>query len=84
MRLMGFDNKVIFFPELKLINIILAFMKILFLIRIYEKFRFLVQMILSCVLALVPFIISYIEFLLVFSVYYVVLEMEIDSEVDEA
>ena len=84
MRLMGFDNKVIFFPELKLINIILAFMKILFFIRIYEKFRFLVQMILSCVLALVPFIISYIEFLLVFSVYYVVLEMEIDSEVDEA
>jgi hypothetical protein len=42
MMLLGFDNKVLFFPELKLINIILAFMKILFFIRIYEKYGFLV------------------------------------------
>jgi hypothetical protein len=33
---------------------------------------------------LVPFIISYITFLLVFAVCYVVLEMEIDPGVDEA
>jgi hypothetical protein len=42
MRIYGIDNQVLFFPELKLLNIILAFMKILFFIRIYEKFGFLV------------------------------------------
>jgi hypothetical protein len=84
MRIYGIDNQVLFFPELKLLNIILAFMKILFFIRIYEKFGFLVQMILSCVNELIPFIISYIVFLLLFSVCFVVLEMEIDPEVDEA
>ena len=67
------NTKVLFFPELKLINIILAFMKILFFIRIYEKFGFLVQMIVSCIVALVPFMMAFIVFVLVFAVCYIVL-----------
>lgn len=75
LRIMGFDNQLLFYPELKLLNIILAFMKLLFFIRIYEQFGFLVSMIFSCVLALQNFLISYIVFLLVISVCYVVLQM---------
>lgn len=84
LRILGFDNQLLFYPELKLVNITLAFMKLLFFIRIYEQFGFLVSMIFSCVMALQNFIISYIVFLLVISVCYVVLQMEVDADVDEA
>ena len=69
-------------PETKMLLILLAFMKLLFFMRIFENFGFLVQMILLCVLDLFPFIISYMIFLIVFTVIFVVLKMEIDPEVD--
>lgn len=71
-------------PELKLLLIIIAFIKLLFFIRIFEDFGFLVQMILLCVYDLIPFIISYLIFLILFTVCFVVLDMEIDPEVEEA
>lgn len=41
-------------------------------------------MIVLCVTDLIPFIISYIVFLVIFSICFVVLRMEIDPEVVEA
>ena len=78
------DNGQIFIPELKLLLIVMAFIKLLFFIRIFEEFGFLVQMIIFCVIDLIPFILSYALFLIIFSICYAVLEMEIDPEVDEA
>ena len=74
----------LYMPELKLLLIILAFMKLLFFVRIFEQFGFLVQMIILCVVDLIPFIVSYLIFLALFSVCFVVLKMEIDPEVAEA
>jgi hypothetical protein len=77
----GFDHSFQYMPEAKLLLIILAFFKLLFFIRIFEEYGFLVQMIFLCVVDLIPFIMSYLIFLIVFSVCFVVLKMEIDPEV---
>jgi hypothetical protein len=71
-----------YMPEIKMTLIFLAFMKMLFFVRIFEKFGFLVQMILLCVLDLIPFIISYMIFFMVFTICFVTLRMEVDPEVD--
>ena len=62
----------------------MAFLKFLFFIRVYEKYGFLVQMIIFCVIDLIPFILFYVSGLCVFSICYVVLNMEIDPEVQDA
>ena len=84
MRINGVDSKALYYPELKLINIILAFLKTMFFVRIYEDYGMLVQMLQSCLFAVVPFAVYFIVCLLVFSVMFVILEMEIDPEVNEA
>jgi hypothetical protein len=73
-----------YMPETKLVLIILSFMKLLFFVRIFEEYGFLVQMILLCVLDLIPFIVSYVLFLMIFTICFVVLKMEIDPEVADA
>ena len=70
-------------PELKFVLIILLFVKLMFFIRIFEQFGSLVQMINYCIIELFPFIVSYICFVVMFSIFFVVLGMEIDPEVDE-
>jgi hypothetical protein len=80
----GQDHSFVYMPEAKLLLILLAFLKLLFFVRIFEEYGFLVQMILLCVLDLIPFIMSYMIFLIVFTVCFVTLKMEIDPEVDEA
>jgi hypothetical protein len=80
-KFIGMDDTMPYMPETKLILIILAFLKLLFFVRIFEDYGFLVQMILLCVLDLIPFIISYIIFLFIFTICFVVLKMEIDEEV---
>lgn len=72
-----------YMPEAKMLLILLAFLKLLFFVRIFEEYGFLVQMIRLCVIDLIPFITSYMIFLMVFSVCFVVLKMEIDPEVAE-
>lgn len=42
MRYIGEDRDVLYFPELKLVNIILTFLKLLFFVRIFEDYGFLV------------------------------------------
>lgn len=42
MRYVGDDRNVLYFPELKLVNIILTFLKLLFFVRIFEDYGFLV------------------------------------------
>jgi hypothetical protein len=71
-------------PELKVLIMTTGFIKLLFFIRIFEKFGFLVQMIFYCVVDLGPFIIAWMTFLLIFSICFVVLKMEIDEEIAEA
>lgn len=62
----------------------MAFMKLMFFIRIFEDYGFLVQMISACVKDLIPFLMAYWTFMIVFSICYVSLNMEIDDGVDEA
>jgi hypothetical protein len=73
-----------FIPELKMTLIIMAFVKLLFYIRIFESYGFLVQMITACVKDLIPFLMAYWTFLIVFSICFISLNMEIDADVDEA
>ena len=80
----GKNDAGVFIPELKLLLIIMAFLKLLFFIRIFEAYGFLVQMISACVQDLIPFLMSYWIFMIVFSICFVVLNMEIDPEVAEA
>lgn len=84
MKHIGVDDDAVYMPEVRLTLIVLSFMKLLFFIRIFEDFGFLVQMIQFCVIDLIPFIASYLVFLCVFSICFVVLKMEIDPEVAEA
>jgi len=78
------ENDFQYIPELKLMIVLMAFMKVLFFVRIYESYGFLVQMIKFCIIDLIPFIVCFITFLFVFSICFIVLNMEIDPEVVEA
>lgn len=82
MRYMGEDRSVLYFPELKLVNIILTFLKLLFFVRIFEDYGFLVQMIILCMQDLVPFFMTYLLFLNFFSMCFVVLNCDIDGEIE--
>ena len=42
MRIKNYDGKSLIYPELKLVNIVLAFFKTQFFVRIYDKFSLLV------------------------------------------
>ena len=83
-KYIGKEDTMTYMPETKLGLVILAFLKLLFFVRIYEDYGFLVQMIRLCVLDLIPFIISYVIFLGIFTICFVVLKMEIDPEVVDA
>lgn len=78
---MELDRNLLFFPELKLVNIILTFMKLLFYVRIFEDYGFLVQMIILCLKDLVPFFMTYLLFLNFFSMCFIVLNCDIDGEI---
>ena len=69
---------------MKLLIVLLAFTKVLFFIRIFERFGLLLNMMRYCLYDLIPFICCFITLLFVFSICFVVLNMEIDGEVDEA
>ena len=73
-----------FFPELKLLIVILSFVKLMSYIRIFENFGFLVQMIIFCVRDLIPFLCFYFMCLFVFTISGQVLGMEPDSWADTA
>jgi hypothetical protein len=75
------ENSIVYMAELKLMIVLMAFMKILFFVRIFESYGFLVMMIKFCIADLVPFIVCFMTFLYVFSICFVVLNMEIDPEV---
>lgn len=69
---------------LKFVIFIMAFAKILFFVRIFEKFGFLINMIKYTLIDLVPFMSSWVTLLCTFSTCFIVLQMEVDPEVDEA
>lgn len=84
LRMLDYDNSLAFFPLLKLMNILLAFIKMGFFVRIFEEYGFLVQMVISVLHSLIPFTVVYIILVLIFSICNVVLRLDIDAEVDEA
>ena len=61
--------------------LILTMVKLLFFVRIFENFGFLVSMIQYCIMDLIPFLVSYMLFLIIISMIYTVLRMEPDGEV---
>lgn len=71
-------------PELKVLLLLLAFLKLLFFIRVFEEYGFLVQMIMYCVRDLFPFMVAYFTLVLIFSICFTVLGTEIDAEVVDA
>lgn len=63
-------------------NIVLLILKLMFFLRIFEEYGFLVQMVCICIRDLVPFMMTYFFFLHLFSLCYYVLHMEIDDDLD--
>ena len=84
LKFKGIDDTEGIFPELKLLIFIMAFAKVMFFVRIFENIGFLINMVRYCLIDLVPFILSFITLLFVFSICFVVLKMEIDPEVNES
>lgn len=68
----------------KLLLNVLMFIKLLFYIRIFERFGFLIEMIHATVFDLIPFISCFITFLCFFSFSFICLNSEIDPDVDDA
>lgn len=58
-------------------------MKVLFFIRVFEAFGFLVQMLQLTISKLIPFFISFLVFVIYFAVSFYVLEGEVDPELEE-
>ena len=71
----GIEDSFAFMPELRIILVILSLIKLLFFLRVFEEYGFLVQIIMVCCIDLIPFITFYLIFLLMFSVVFVVLQM---------
>jgi hypothetical protein len=76
----GIEDNFVIMPEMRIILVILSFVKLLFFLRVFEEYGFLVQIIMSCVIDLIPFITFYMIFLFIFSITFLVLGMEIDKE----
>lgn len=84
LRYRGLDNKLLYYSQIKLLNILLAFFKLLFFVRIFNEYGYLVQLIIYCVKDLIPFLTSYITLLFVFTICYIVVKLEVDPEVKVA
>jgi hypothetical protein len=74
------EDSFVIMPELRITLVILSLIKLLFFLRVFEEYGFLVQIILVCCIDLIPFITFYIVFLVLFSLIFSVLKMEIDFE----
>jgi hypothetical protein len=71
-------------PELKIVLVMLSLVKLLFFLRVFEEYGFLVQIIMVCCIDLIPFITFYMIFLFMFSITFVVLNMEVDDANNES
>ena len=69
--------------QIEFLLIVLAFMKILFFIRIFDDYSFLVQMIILTIIDLIPFTASFVLSLWFFSLCFIVLGTEPDEEIAE-
>ena len=74
------QNYTLYLAELRLMLVALTMIKLLFFVRIFEEYGFLVSMIQYCIIDLIPFLVSYMLFLIIFSMLYTVLRMEPDPE----
>ena len=70
-----YDNFTAYLPELKLFILFLSMIRMMSLIRIYEDFGFLVQMIIECVKELIPFLTVFILILILFTLSQIVINM---------
>ena len=85
MRWLGVkEEEEIYISELQLLQIVLAFSKLGYFIKVYENYGFLIFMLVECCIALSPFIMTYIILIFYFSIFYIVLNFEIDPEVRDA
>ena len=85
MRFVGVkEEAAIYIPELQLLQICLAFLKLTYFIRVFENYGFLIFMMTECVRELLPFIMTYMLLIVACSIFYVILNYEIDPEVQEA
>jgi len=65
---------------LRLLLLTLTMIKLLFFVRIFEEYGFLVSMIQYCIADLIPFLVTYLLFLIITSMVYTVLKAEPDPE----
>ena len=73
-------NYTLYLAELRLMLVALTMIKLLFFVRIFEEYGFLVSMIQYCIIDLIPFLVTYMLFLTIFAMLYTVLRMEPDPE----
>lgn len=84
MSRIGIRDDTPFIPMLKLALVVTSVMKLMYYMRIFEEYGFLIQMIIFCIADLIPFIIFFAVFNFIFIICFTVIKMGIDPEVDEA
>ena len=67
-----------YLPEILYCVIVLAFMKLMFFIRMSESLGFITNMIFNCLIALIPFTIVFMFFLFLFTILLIVLNNDVD------
>lgn len=72
-----------FLPEIAYLVMLLAILKFMFFIRMFQSLGFITMMIWECMMSLIPFIITFFTFLMFFTLLLVVLNNDVDAEVEE-
>lgn len=68
-------------PYIKMILIVLTYLKCLHFVSVFEEFGFFLKMLEVCTYDLIPFTISFVGFGMFFAILYAILEVEIDEEI---
>lgn len=72
-----------FLPHLKYMILFLSFIKIMYFVRIYQEYGFLVQMVILTIEDLVPFLHALIFSIFFFAICFFVLEIDIDDDIKD-
>jgi hypothetical protein len=68
-------------PFIKMILIVLTYLKTLHFVTVFEEFGFFLKMLEVCTYDLLPFTVSFIVFAMFFAIMYAILGVEPDSEI---
>lgn len=77
------DEATKYIAHIRFLMVVLTFVKILFFVRIFKDYGFLVQMLIQTFIDLIPFFGSFVIMLVFFSISLATLRMEVDDEIND-